>query len=205
MIGCKPLQDNEIEKALDAMQSSAYGTRDQALFVTGITTGFRISELLSLRIRDVTTASKLNSHIRIPASRMKGKKKARSALIAPSIRPYLEALLRDLRLLNRDAGNNWLFQSRKGRAPITRVQAHRILSAAFERAGIFGPAGELGTHTMRKTFASKMWEAHDGNIWKVQNAMGHASPASTVAYLSFNEEDQREAIESVFGERLFAC
>ena len=83
---------------------------------------------------------------------------------------------------------------------MTRVQAHRILREAYATAEIHGAHGELGTHTMRKTFASKMWEAHDGNIWKVQNALGHASPASTVAYLSFNDEEQHDAVYTAFGD-----
>ena len=201
MIGCRPLENDEVEHVIDAMQARPTCLRDQALFVIGITTGFRISEILSLRIRDVTTCADLNSHIRIPASRMKGKKRARSALIAPFARPYIQALLDELRLLNRNGGNQWLFQSRKGQGAIHRVQAHRLLTAAFRHAEIFGPTGELGTHCMRKTFASKMWDAHDGNIWKVQNAMGHASPASTVAYLSFNEDEQRSAVEYAFAAR----
>lgn len=198
MIGCRPLENDEVELVIDAMQANATCLRDQALFVIGLTTGFRISEILSLRIRDVTSSGALNSHIRIPASRMKGKRRARAALIAPYARPYLDRLIRELRLLNRHGGNRWLFQSRKKQAAITRVQAHRILAAAFRHAGISGSIGELGTHCMRKTFASRMWDAHDGNIWKVQNAMGHASPASTVAYLSFNEDEQRDAVELAF-------
>lgn len=198
MIGCRPLDGDEVEHVINAMQANATCLRDQALFVVGITTGFRISELLSIRVRDVTTSGNLNSHIRIPASRMKGKRKARSAMIAPFARSFLTALLQELRLLNRHGGNKWLFQSRKNHGAISRIQAHRILAAAFSHAGISGSIGELGTHCMRKTFASKMWDAHDGNIWKVQNALGHASPASTVAYLSFNEDDQRDAVELAF-------
>lgn len=199
MIGCRPLEDKEIDQVLDALEFKPSGTRDRALFVLGITSGFRVSELLSLKIRNVTNHGTLNSHIRIPRSRMKGRKASRSAVIAPMVRPYLKALLEDLNDKGTAGGNRWLFQSRKGCATLSRIQAHRILAEAFERAEIFGQHGELGTHCMRKTFASKMWEAHDGNIWKVQNALGHASPASTVAYLSFEESEQDAAVASVFG------
>ena len=199
MIGCRPLEDEEIIEVIRVLKRRKTGLRDQAFFVLGITTGFRISELMSLRIRDITNHGKMNSHIRIPKSRMKGRKCSRSAIIAPMVRPYLWALLNDLENEGRNGGNHWLFQSRKGHTPISRVQAYRILADAFASAEIFGGVGILGTHTMRKTFAAKMWEAHDGNIWKIQNAMGHASPASTVAYLSFEDGEQTAAINSVFG------
>lgn len=199
MIGCRPLGDEEITSMLRALKLRKSGIRDQAFFVLGITTGFRISELMSLRVRDITNHGKMNTHIRIPKSRMKGGKCSRSAVIAPMVRTYLWALLNELKAKDSNGGNRWLFQSRKGGTPISRVQAHRILADAFKSAEIFGGVGILGTHTMRKTFAAKMWEAHDGNIWKIQNALGHASPASTVAYLSFEDSEQTAAVAAVFG------
>lgn len=45
--------------------------------------------------------------------------------------------------------NTWLFPSRKGNAPISRVQAYRKLIKAGDMADI--QVG-IGTHTMRKTF-----------------------------------------------------
>lgn len=199
MLGCRPLDDNEITRMLRALKSRKSGIRDQAFFVLGITTGFRVSELMSIRIRDVTTHEEMTTHIRIPKRRMKGGKRSRSAVIAPMARTYLWALLNELKAKGSNGGNRWLFQSRKGSAPLSRVQAHRILAAAFESAEIFGGVGILGTHTMRKTFAAKMWVAHDGNIWKIQNALGHASPASTVAYLSFEDSEQTAAVTAAFG------
>lgn len=198
MIGCRPLDDAEISAILRALGSNANAKRDQALFVLGITTGFRISELLSVHVRDISCAALRPQFLRIPKSRMKGKRKSRSAVVAPIARPYLEARLDEMRLLTRSVGNLPVFMSRKNHGAISRVQAHRILATAFERADVIGAARELGTHCMRKTFAARMWEAHDGNIWKVQNALGHASPTSTVAYLSFNQDEQQAAVESAF-------
>jgi integrase len=199
MIGCRPLDDDEISELLIALGSTQSGARDQTLAILGITTGFRISELLSLRIRDLTTNGNLNAYIRIPASRMKGKKRPRSAQLAPRAIPYVEAWLAELNDRRLDGGNRPLFPGRKHGNAITRVQAHRIMRDAFQHAGIEGAQGELSTHTLRKTFAAKMWEAHGQNIWKVQNALGHASPASTVAYLSFEDSEQAAAVESAFG------
>jgi integrase len=200
MIGCRPLTPEEIPAILAALETKPSGPRDRALFILGITTGFRVSELLSLKIRDLTTEGTLNSHVRIPKSRMKGKKRSRSAILAPLTRPFITSWLLELHDQGKDGANNWFFQSRKGGTPLSRIHAHRLLAAAYSTAGIHGAPGELGTHSMRKTFAARMWDAHDGNIWKVQNALGHASPASTVAYLSFNDEEQHDAVYTAFGD-----
>ncbi len=200
LIGCRPLDNDEVRMLLDAISGTASASRDQALVILGITTGFRISELLSLKIRDVTQGGILNSHVRIPASRMKGKKRPRSAILADAARPYLETWIQDLKLRGFDGGNRPLFLSRKNGAAISRIQAHRIITEAFHRAGLGGSRGELATHCLRKTFAAKMWEAHDQNIWKVQNALGHASPASTVAYLSFEDSEQQAAVQTAFSD-----
>ncbi len=44
--------------------------------------------------------------------------------------------------------NTWLFPSRKGEKPISKIQAYRQLQKAGDFAGI----ESIGTHTMRKTF-----------------------------------------------------
>lgn len=197
MIGCRPLSDDELADVV-AVLNGEWGNRNKALVILGVTTGFRISELLSLKIRDVTINGKLNSHVRIPKSRMKGKRQPRSAVMAPMVRPYLSAWLEDLRAVKLDGGNSWLFQSRKARGPLSRIQAHRIITDAFKMTGLSGARGELATHTLRKTFADRMWHALDQNIFKVQKALGHSNPGSTVAYLSFNDQEQVDAVESVF-------
>jgi integrase len=54
--------------------------------------------------------------------------------------------------------------------------------------------GKIGTHSMRKTFASKVYEQLNGRLERVQKALGHKNINSTVAYLSFREEDIDAAI-----------
>ena len=49
MKGCRPLTDPEIL----AVKDGFVRTRDKALFILGLKTGLRISELLSLKVGDV--------------------------------------------------------------------------------------------------------------------------------------------------------
>jgi site-specific recombinase XerD len=77
------------------------------------------------------------------------------------------------------------------RRPISREQAWRILTEAFTANEL---TGKLGTHAMRKTFANRMYDKLGHDLVKTQRALGHKNINSTVAYLSFREEDIAAAI-----------
>lgn len=198
MIGCRPFSPAEVRSILDAFEGD-YAARNKALFALGCSTGFRISELLALRVKDVQNGPQLAELVRVPRRAMKGKKNSRTARLAPFARPFLADWLDELESLDLVEPEIPVFLSRKSLRPITRVQAWRILRQAFRSAGVHGPDYALGTHTMRKTYADRMY-AHYKDIFKVQQALGHASPASTVNYLSFQDDEQREAIELAFPE-----
>ena len=52
MKGTRPLDNNEI-RSVSTCFTGTFATRNRALFMLGVSTGGRISELLSLRIGDV--------------------------------------------------------------------------------------------------------------------------------------------------------
>jgi integrase len=54
--------------------------------------------------------------------------------------------------------------------------------------------GKIGTHSMRKTFVSRMYDKLDKDLVKVQHAMGHRNINSTASCLSFREEDVVDVI-----------
>ena len=84
------------------------------------------------------------------------------------------------------------FLSRKGvNRPITTVQVWRILHDAVVANEL---TGTLGTHTMRKTFAHRVYERLSRDLVKTQRALGHANINSTVSYLSCADEEIHAAI-----------
>jgi integrase len=66
-----------------------------------------------------------------------------------------------------------------------------VLNAVFEPLEL---QGQLDTHCLRKTFANAVYEANHHDLPKTQKALGHRNINSTVAYLSFREEDVELAI-----------
>jgi integrase len=97
--------------------------------------------------------------------------------------------------------NTYLFLSRKGRnRPICRRHALWVLRGCFDANEL---AGQLGTHSMRKTFANRVDRlacerrqagAPVDPLRIVQRALGHKNINSTLSYLSFREEDVEECI-----------
>lgn len=77
MYGARPLKDSEVLKLLDEGFKGTYANRDKALFAVGVSTGFRISELLSLNMRDVMHRVNVKDYIKVDRRHTKGKLRGR--------------------------------------------------------------------------------------------------------------------------------
>lgn len=155
--------------------------RDKALFQLGISTGFRISELLSITVKDCLQFGIIRDRLTVTRRHMKGNISGRSV----ALNEKAKQALTDLNIGSYDL-NSRLF-------PFTRQHAHRILKEAFQAAQV---PGQVSTHSMRKTFAKKVYERLDKDLVKTQKALGHVSINSTVSYLSFDQSDIDTAILS---------
>lgn len=186
MRGMRSLTDGEKQRVNENLDA-----RGRALFTLGCKAGFRVSELLSLQVSDALTHDgAIASSIEVLKRNTKGKAKSRRVALHADARAALEAWVEVMRSRSaRLAGP--LFPSRKGSAAISRVQAYRLLTAAYRKAGL---EGRLGTHAMRKTFAARIYEKTNRDLLKTQSALGHAQVTSTAAYLSFNESEVTAAI-----------
>ena len=69
MRGCRPLTDEEVYDVARSFWGE-HARRDKALFLLGVKSGFRISELLSLRARDVRQAGRLVDRVTIERRHM---------------------------------------------------------------------------------------------------------------------------------------
>ena len=74
-----------------------------------------------------------------------------------------------------------------------RQTAHDILKTAFTAAGL---NGKLATHSLRKSFAQRVYE-QSGDIFLVQELLGHKSVSTTQRYLGVNYASAREAVEGM--------
>lgn len=188
MKGCRPLNRVERKAAL----ASCTGIREKALLTLGFATGYRISELLSLRIADVVDAKgKPLNWVSVKAGNTKTKE-GRTVALNSDAGKAAAALAVSLLTKGCDRASA-LFQGRKSGClkPISRIHAWRLLTALFAKADV---SGNVATHSLRKTFAAECYRLLGGALEKVQVALGHRSITSTVAYLSFRHGEIDEAL-----------
>lgn len=200
MAGCRPLTDDECRRAL-ASFSGRYASRNRCLFILGVLAGFRIKEMLSLRVKDVVAQRRVRLSVQVARRHMKGKQESRVVYLAPEAR---RAILDQLHSLQWASPESYLFRAQGGRnRAISYTQARRVLLDAFSACGI---AENVGTHTLRKTFANCMYDfmldqvaAGSGidAFMEVSRALGHKDPKSTTHYLSFRDENRRAGIKKM--------
>ena len=179
MKGCRPLDTNEILKISEQF-GGTFEVRNRSLFMLGVSVGGRISELLSLRISDVYQNGNAVSDLLFEKGMVKGKETARMIPVNADGRQAITELIQwHKEQFGNPEPRHPLFTSRKHDRAISRVQAHRILEKAFQEAGL---NGKLATHSMRKTYAQRMYDT-SGDIFLVKEALGH-KPVETTRCLA---------------------
>lgn len=153
--------------------------RDYTLFVVGINSGLRVSDLLSLTVSDVWTGKKPVDRILIQEQKT-GKKKQfpLSDNAKSSITEYLKSRPTAM-------PDEPLFLSRKHGYALTRGQAYKILNMAARQVGL---KGTFGTHTLRKTFGYQLY-TRGVDLTRIQDMLNHASPGTTLRYIGITQQE----------------
>jgi integrase len=220
-------------------------SRDHAIFEIGIHCGYRISEILSLRIKDVAffkegKFSHILPSVNVEARFMKGKKgvkKNRTVMLHERVRQilrdYIEnwseiyhtnQYLREMQpnyplfpsqmhrntqpLARRAHSDKWRDADGRPEQPrVSKMAAHRVgeyrnletgkveeiwVSSISDRgvAQIFKEIFSLlrinssGTHFMRKTFSTAVYEDSGKDLSVLKTALGHKNISSTISYLN---------------------
>ena len=175
----QPIRERkQIEKMKKFLRTNSM--RDYCLFIMGINSGLRISDLLKLTVGDVLDQHH-NVHDRITLREKKTNKSKDFPLSDTTKRALLEymATRTDCSL------DEALFPSRKGGTPISRQHAWRIINDAARYAGI---KDKVGTHTLRKTFGYHAFQS-GVDVTRIQKLLNHSSPAVTLAYIGVTQEE----------------
>jgi integrase len=189
MTGCPALSPKEIRLALTNLKGR-YALRDQALLILGIRTGLRISELLALKVGQIWDGKAIIARIYVNRQDTKGKYAGTSIVLHPEAVNAVSKWIKAGGLTENLQGYLFPSQKRRDRC-LGRKSAWEILHAAFLQAGVIGMAG---THCMRKTFANNVHKALGNDLFRTSRALRHASPLTTLRYLSCNQEEIDRAI-----------
>ncbi|MBI4847897.1 MAG: tyrosine-type recombinase/integrase [Nitrospirae bacterium] len=191
MKGSRPLQEEEIQKVSQAFNGK-YEVRDRCLFIIGIKTGMRISELLSLNVSDVWEKGRPVDILNLRKQQVKGKKEARAIPLNQAAKDAIQELVEWLSYHYGITKDTPLFPSQKGDR-ITRIQAHRILKRAYSAAGL---TGKVTTHSLRKSFGTKVYTVTK-DIMVAKELLGHKSVATTQKYIGVGMDALRAAVDAI--------
>ena len=159
--------------------------RDRALLELAYGAGLRVSEWITLGVRDLLLDEGL---VRVFG---KGSKErlvpiGRSAIAAAAV------YLRELRpRLEHGEGKGVLFLNARGR-PLTRMGAWKILRGHVDRAAI---TKHVSPHTLRHSFATHLLEG-GADLRAVQEMLGHSDIATTQIYTHVDREYLRQVHRS---------
>ena len=153
--------------------------RNYFLFVLGINVGFRISDLLNLPISSLT-----GTHISITEKKTG---KSKRFFINPQLRIEIDEYIKG------KSAEEFLFPSRKGNRPITKIQAYNILNEAGTAAGL----ESIGTHTLRKTFGYWHYKQFK-DVAVLQKLFNHSSPSVTLRYIGIDQDEIDSTLSGFF-------
>jgi integrase/recombinase XerD len=155
--------------------------RDRALLELAYGAGLRVSEWISLGVRDVLMEDKL--------VRVFGKgSKERLVPIGRSAIGAVATYIRELRpRLEKGGGKGRLFLNARG-SPLTRMGAWKILAKYVDRTGI---EKAVSPHTLRHSFATHLLEG-GADLRAVQEMLGHADISTTQIYTHVDREYLRQ-------------
>lgn len=155
--------------------------RDQAIVELLYSSGLRVSELTSIKIRDVS----MEDHtVRVVG---KGAKERVVPMGMPAVRAILAWLDRRSEIVKPESPDTLFLGARGGALDprVARRVVHQLTSAA-------GTAAEIGPHGLRHAMATHLLDG-GADLRAVQEMLGHASVATTQIYTHVTSERLREA------------
>ena len=186
-----PIKDSNVLKEVQdtLLDSFRAGRRNYTIFQVGKATLLRVSDVLSLKCSDVYD---VQGHVKNNAF-IHDKKTGKSNTL------YLKPVSDDLItyyewLTKKGLLGQWLFPSTTHpEKHIKEKQFYRIMNHVGDLLGI----NYLGTHTMRKTGAYRVYEQTNHNIGLVMKLLNHSSEKMTLAYLGLDQETRENILDTI--------
>ncbi|MPQ27446.1 site-specific integrase [Bacillus paralicheniformis] len=179
MSNVQPIREiNDIERMKIILRKQS--ERNRFLFVFGINSALRISDMLPLKVKDVRDKDY------VFATERKTKKR-RAVLIDDPLKKEINEYIKDM------SDDDYLFKSSRRNKLISRIQAYRIIRDAAKELGL----QNIGTHTMRKTFGYHFYQ-RTKDIAELKEILNHSSESITKKYIDLNDDTRRSAYK-VFG------
>lgn len=186
-----PIKDSNIlsEVKDTLLHNFRAGRRNYTIFQVGKATLLRVSDVLRLKVNDI-----FDEHGNVKSNAYIHDKKT-----GKPNNLYLKPVAQDLKIYYEwlkcnNLLNEWLFPSTKHpERHITEKQYYKIMAKVGDLLGI----NYLGTHTMRKTGAYRVYVQSRHNIALVMKLLNHSSEQMTLAYLGLDQETTESMLDKI--------
>ncbi|MFT8824380.1 site-specific integrase [Liquorilactobacillus mali] len=186
-----PIKDSNVLQQVQEclLEDFKAGQRNYMIFQVGKATLLRVSDIMHLKYQDIYSPDgsiKHNAYIR-------DKKTGKPNTL------YLKPVESDLLkyhqwLIKHNLQSEWLFPSTKNPScHITEKQFYKIMARVGDLLGI----NYLGTHTMRKTGAYRVYTQSNYNIGLVMQLLNHSSEAMTLKYLGLDQVSREHMLDKI--------
>lgn len=156
--------------------------RDYVLFMFGVYSGLRISDILPLKVRDVKNADYIYL-------REQKTKKEKRFPINDDLKSIIKKYIRGKRDYEYLFPNNR--KDFKDMKPISRQRVWTILNEAAE---VMGYNDKIGCHTLRKTFGYWIYQdTHD--LVALQEIFNHSDISTTKRYIGINQDSKDKVMK----------
>lgn len=181
----EPIRDRKKIAQIKNLLRGQRRFRDLLLFVVGINTALRISDLLELRVEHF-----LGDHQRIRQRfwiKEQKRGKRQEVVVNDSIRQTLAEYLAAYPVIADDYEHFIFFNSKDNGywQPIRRGQAWKVITTLCQQVGL---RGNFGTHSLRKT-----WGYHARmqgvDLALIMHKLNHESIAYTKRYLGITDDE----------------
>ncbi len=188
MIFVEPIRDRKKIAQIKNLLRGQRSYRNLLLFVVGINTALRISDLLQLKINHfLDEKGRIKSRFWIKEQK-RGKR--HEITINQSIREAFTEYLKEFPYIAKK-GENYLFFNPKTNQPIKRGQAWKVVTNICADVGL---QGNYGTHSLRKTwgFHARMQGV---DLALIMHKLNHESIAYTKRYLGITDEELQAVVQ----------
>jgi len=181
----EPIRDRKKIAQIKNLLRGKKRFRDLLLFVVGINTALRISDLLQLQVKHfLDEQGRVKRRFWIK-ERKRGKR--HEMVINTSIREALEEYLVAFPNIGNESNNFVFFRSSTNNysVPIKRGQAWKFITSICHEAGL---SGNFGTHSLRKTWGYHA-RMNGVDLALIMHKLNHESIAYTKRYLGITNDE----------------
>ena len=182
----QPIRDKGlIEKIKKYLKNK--NLRDYMIFILGINTGLRISDLLSLKVYQVRD----KNHLVLDEKKTKKEKRILlTRLVQEELKEYFKYLEdqkykenKNKDIFNPSINNDYLFKAKYTDNQLSRVRVYQIIKDIEREFNL----NNLGTHTLRKSFGYHFYKQFN-DIATLMDIYNHSKEVVTLRYICLNQD-----------------